>query len=69
MSKFKVGDRVVELCDSYDGLIGVVQYVNNDRIGVVFEKYCENGFPEFSPGLLEHEEIYNSPLYKVLNED
>jgi len=68
VNKFKVGDRVVRTGVSngrhYLGNIGVVfEVIKNGRVLVQWETNTVTGN---SSENLEHEAIYNSPLYKAL---
>lgn len=69
MNKFKPGDRVYDIRGYYKG-VGVVDYVSrNSKVGAIFTKDCETGYPEFHESELELEHIYNSPLMIALREN
>lgn len=71
--KFKSGDKVVRIkhCDSPEVVIGDTYIVESQKyepmVGteVLILKDIES---YFNPEMFVHESVYNSPLYKALNE-
>lgn len=62
--KFKKGDRVVAIEPYFYGEMGVVSF-EQDPLQVHLDKFGERLFWQ---DMLISEEVYNSELYKALNE-
>lgn len=73
MNKFKVGDKIVIIQADWGYPVGTAAYIRSVGIYAYFVPGLENpDNPDddcpFSENELEFEEVYNSPLYKALNE-
>lgn len=71
-SRFKIGDRVVEFCPvGSSERRGVVSGIYDESLSIDFDGEEELGpfdLHQYYWDCLEAEEIYDSPLYKALNE-
>lgn len=69
--QYKVGDRVVVCNNRHSitkyGALGIITSVEDVVVRCIFPLYCDN-LPVYMNSIV-HENVFNSPLYKALQED
>lgn len=68
MNKFKIGDEVIYINTNYFGRVGKIISFSNEGKHVVLDNMDGIAAKAFGISNLELLEIYNSSLYKALNE-